>query len=297
MIKGLHIFVGLWLSNVAFGYIPQQLWKPPAQSLRMAPPPSQPEPNQPPKRETTPLPIPTVGVGKDQYDVISRLLKDRILLLGTEVNDDVANVMVSQMLYLASADPEADITIYINSPGGSVQAGLAIFDTMQYIPCDVKTVCFGMAASMGAFLLSAGTKGKRRSLPNSRIMIHQPLGGSQGEATELAITAALMLHTKEVLNTYLSEFTGQPMDKVREDCDRDFYMTPDEALSYGLIDEVIQHKNMLPRPAMPSLKVAPPLSIYDIGYINTKRKRPQQPVSVSEEEDLMKGWTPKKEWS
>ena len=116
-----------------------------------------------------------------QYDVISRLMKDRILLLGSEVNDDVANVMVSQMLYLASADPETDITIYINSPGGSVQAGLAIFDTMQYIPCDVNTVCFGMAASMGAFLLSAGTKGKRRSLPNSRVMIHQPLGGSQGE--------------------------------------------------------------------------------------------------------------------
>jgi len=145
--------------------------------LRMAPPnqpPNQPnEPNQPPKRETTPMPVPTVGLGKDQYDVISRLLKDRILLLGSEVNDDVANVMVSQMLYLASADPEADITLYINSPGGSVQAGLAIFDTMQYIPCDVSTVCFGMAASMGAFLLSAGTKGKRRSLPNSRIMIHQ----------------------------------------------------------------------------------------------------------------------------
>lgn len=145
------------------------------------PPPATPEPQQPPKRETSPLPLPTVGLGKDQTDVFSRLLKDRILMLGTEVNDDVANVMVSQMLYLASADPEKDITIYINSPGGSVQAGLAIFDTMQYIPCDVNTVCFGMAASMGAFLLSAGTKGKRRSLPNSRIMIHQPLGGSQGD--------------------------------------------------------------------------------------------------------------------
>lgn len=212
------------------------------------------------------------------------------MLLGTEVNDDVANVMVSQMLYLASADPEADITIYINSPGGSVQAGLAIFDTMQYIPCDVRTVCFGMAASMGAFLLSSGTKGKRRSLPNSRIMIHQPLGGSQGEASELEITAALMLHTKEVLNTYLSEFTGQPIDKVRNDCDRDFYMTPEEALSYGLIDEVIQHKNMIPRPAMPSLKVAPPLSVYDIGYINNaKPKRAAQPKEVDE----MENWTPK----
>ena len=168
-----------------------------------------------------------------QFDVISRLLKDRILLLGSEVNEEVANVMVSQMLYLASADPEKDITIYINSPGGSVQAGLAIFDTMNYIPCDVNTVCFGMAASMGAFLLSAGTKGKRRSLPNSRIMIHQPLGGSQGEATELEITAKLMLHTKEVLNTYLSAFSEQPIDKLRLDTDRDFYMTPQEALSYG----------------------------------------------------------------
>lgn len=147
----------------------------------MAPPNQPNEPNAPPKREIQPVPVPTVGVGKDQYDVISRLLKDRILLLGSEVNDEVANVMVSQLLYLASADPKKDITIYINSPGGSVQAGLAIFDTMQYIPCDVNTVCFGMAASMGAFLLSAGTKGKRRSLPNSRIMIHQPLGGSQGE--------------------------------------------------------------------------------------------------------------------
>jgi ATP-dependent Clp endopeptidase proteolytic subunit ClpP len=181
-----------------------------------------------------------------QYDVISRLLKDRILLLGSEVNDDVANVMVSQMLYLASADPAADITIYINSPGGSVQAGLAIFDTMQYIPCDVNTVCFGMAASMGAFLLSAGTKGKRRSLPNSRIMIHQPLGGSQGEATDLEIIAKLMLHTKETLNTYMAAFCDQPIEKLRVDTDRDFYMTPEEALSYGLIDEVIKHKNMLP---------------------------------------------------
>lgn len=202
--------------------------------------------------------------------MISRLLKDRILLLGSEVNDEVANVMVSQMLYLASEDPEKDITIYINSPGGSVQAGLAIFDTMQYIPCDVNTVCFGMAASMGAFLLSAGTKGKRRSLPNSRIMIHQPLGGSQGEATDLEIIAKLMLHTKETLNTYMAAFCEQPIDKIRVDTDRDFYMTPDEALSYGLIDSVIQHKNMIKTPKIPSLKVPPPLSIYDLGNIATK---------------------------
>lgn len=191
-------------------------------------------------------------------------------MLGSEVNDDVANVMVSQMLYLASADPDKDITIYINSPGGSVQAGLAIFDTMQYIPCDVNTVCFGMAASMGAFLLSAGTKGKRRSLPNSRIMIHQPLGGSQGDASDLEIIAKLMLHTKETLNTYLSAFCDQPIDKVRTDTDRDFYMTPSEALSYGLIDEVIQHKNMIKNPKIPSLRVPPPLSIYDLGNVANK---------------------------
>ena len=243
----------------------------------MAPPnqPETPSPNQPapPKRETTQPPLPTVGLGKDQYDVISRLMKDRILMLGSEVNDEVANVLVSQLLYLASADPEADITLYINSPGGSVQAGLAIFDTMNYIPCDVSTVCFGMAASMGAFLLSAGAKGKRRSLPNSRIMIHQPLGGSQGEATELEIIAKLMLHTKETLNTYMAAFCDQPIDKLRVDTDRDFYMTPDEALAYGLIDEVIQHKNILSRPKIPSLKVPPPLTIYDLGVVT---KRPSE---------------------
>ena len=240
--------------------------------IDMAPPnpsPDQPEPQQPPRRES-PLSVPTVGTGKDQYDVLSRLVKDRIIMLGSEVNDEVANNMVSQMLYLASEDPESDITIYINSPGGSVQAGLAIFDTMNYIPCDVRTVCFGMAASMGAFLLSAGTKGKRRSLPNSRIMIHQPLGGSQGDATDMEIVAKLMLHTKETLNTYISHFTEQPIDKIRTDTDRDFYMTPDEALSYGLIDEVIQHKNMIARPKVPSLKVPPPLSIYDVGNIANK---------------------------
>jgi ATP-dependent Clp protease protease subunit len=235
----------------------------------MAPPnqPQTPSEPGPPKRETSPLSVPTVGLGNQQFDVISRLLKDRILLLGSEVNDEVANVMVSQMLYLATTDPEKDITIYINSPGGSVQAGLAIFDTMQYIPCDVNTVCFGMAASMGAFLLSAGTKGKRRSLPNSRIMIHQPLGGAQGEATDLLITAKLMLHTKETLNTYMAAFCEQPIDKLRVDTDRDFYMTPQEALSYGLIDEVIQHKRMIKTPMIPSLRVPPPLSIYDIGNV------------------------------
>jgi ATP-dependent Clp protease protease subunit len=246
------------------------------------------EPNQPPKRDPAPLSLPTVGLGNDQYDVISRLLKDRILLLGTEVNDDVANIMVSQMLYLAAADPEADITIYINSPGGSVQAGMAIFDTMQYIPCDVNTVCFGMAASMGAFLLSAGTKGKRRSLPNSRIMIHQPLGGSQGEATDLEITAKLMLHTKEVLNTYLAAFCDQPIDKLRSDTERDFYMTPDEALQYGLIDSVIQHGNMIPKPKMSDLKVKAPLSLYDLSTVS---KDMPDPTPTKKEDPFSRGWT------
>eukprot|EP01032_Pedospumella_encystans_P021920 gene21920-24855_t len=236
----------------------------------MSPSDSPTEPNQPPKREHHPLSIPTVGLGNDQCDVYSKLLQDRILLLGSEVNDDVANTMVSQLLYLASADPHKDITLYINSPGGSVQAGLAIFDALQYIPCEVNTVCFGMAASTGAFLLAAGTKGKRKSLPNSRIMIHQPLGGSQGEATDLEITAKLMLHTKEVLNTYLSAFCAQPIEKLRRDTDRDFYMTPFEAKDYGIIDEVIQHKLMLPTPKIPSLHVPPTGPLFDLGRIAHK---------------------------
>lgn len=205
--------------------------------------------------------------------MISRLLRDRILLLGSEVNDEVANVLVSQMLYLASEDPHEDITLYINSPGGSVQAGLAIYDTMSYIPCDVRTVCFGMAASMGAFLLAGGTKGKRKSLPNSRIMIHQPLGGAQGEATELEITAKLILHTKDVLNTYFADFTGQPIDKVKMDTDRDFYMTPFEAQSYGLVDEVIVHKRMPKAVKIPSLRVPPPLYVLDTSAIDNKKAR------------------------
>lgn len=190
---------------------------------------------------------------------MSRLLKDRILLLGSEINDEVANVVVSQILYLGNADPKSDITLYINSPGGSVQAGLAIFDAMQYVPCDIRTVCFGMAASMGAFLLAAGSKGKRKSLPNSRIMIHQPLGGSQGEATEVEIAARLILHTKQVLNTYLAGFTDQSIEKVSIDTDRDFYMTPSEAKQYGLIDHVIQHKMMIPQPHIQDLNMKPPI--------------------------------------
>jgi len=206
------------------------------------PQPPAPEPEKP-RPEPRPVIMPTVtGSNGEQIDVVSRLLKDRILLLGSEVNDEVANVLVAQMLYLANEDPEGDITLYINSPGGSVSAGMAIYDTMQFIPCDVSTVCFGMAASMGAFLLGAGARGKRKSLPNARIMIHQPLGGAQGQAADIEIQAKEILFTKAVINTYMADYTGQPEDKLAEDTDRDFYMMPGEAKDYGLIDEVIKTK-------------------------------------------------------
>mmetsp|Transcript_6422 Transcript_6422/g.9086 ORF Transcript_6422/g.9086 Transcript_6422/m.9086 type:complete len:263 (-) Transcript_6422:147-935(-) len=213
------------------------------------------EPQKQPPRPRNPPPLPTVdGSGSGQLDVISRLLKDRILLLGTDVNDEVANVLVAQLLYLANEDPEKDITLYINSPGGSVSAGLAIYDTMQFIPCDVQTVCFGMAASMGAFLLGAGTPGKRRSLPNARIMIHQPLGGAQGQAADIEIQAKEILFTKACLNKFMADYCDQPIEKIAEDTDRDFFMTPYEALDYGLIDEVIKTKTShIPTPSMPSL--------------------------------------------
>lgn len=221
--------------------------------------PQQPEePNKPPPpRPRTPPPLPTVdGASGKQIDVISKLLKDRILLLGTDVNDEMANVLVAQLLFLANEDPEADITLYINSPGGSVSAGLAIYDTMQFIPCDVQTVCFGMAASMGAFLLGAGTPGKRKSLPNARIMIHQPLGGAQGAAADIEIQAKEILFTKACLNKYMANYCDQPVEKIAEDTDRDFFMTPYEALDYGIIDEVIKTKTShIPLPSMPSLKV------------------------------------------
>jgi len=211
-------------------------------------------PPKPPKRDAPPLVVPVVGDGAKNLDVVSQLLKNRILMLGDEVNEDGANVLVAQLLYLANQDPEKDITLYINSPGGSVSAGLAIFDTMQFVPCDIQTVCFGMAASMGSFLLSAGTPGKRKSLPNARIMIHQPLGGAQGQASDIEIQAKEILYTKALLNQYLSHFTDQPIKKIEEDCDRDFFMTPQEALDYGLIDEVIQTKTSSKKtPAMPKL--------------------------------------------
>merc|ERR1711968_68178 len=196
------------------------------------------------------------GSHGEQIDVVSRLLKDRILLLGSEVNDEVGNVVVSQLLYLANEDPEADITLYINSPGGSISSGMAIFDTMQFIPCDVSTVCFGMAASMGAFLLGAGTKGKRRSLPNSRIMIHQPLGGAQGQAADIEIQAKEILFIRALLCEYIADYTGQPVEKIEDDCDRDFFMTPEEAKDYGIIDEVLSSKVRVPNPARPELLVA-----------------------------------------
>mmetsp|Transcript_13405 Transcript_13405/g.24054 ORF Transcript_13405/g.24054 Transcript_13405/m.24054 type:complete len:261 (-) Transcript_13405:92-874(-) len=204
-----------------------------------------PAPVAPPGRENpskTPFPTPMVALGEGQMDVFSRLAKDRILLLGRAVDDEVANALVAQMLYLAADDPTKDITLYINSPGGSVSAGLAIYDTMQYIPCDIQTICFGTAASMGAFLLGAGTKGKRKSLPNARIMIHQPLGGAQGQAADIEIQAKEILWVKEVLNLYMSNYTGQPMEKIEADTDRDFFMTPEEAKEYGIIDQVIETK-------------------------------------------------------
>jgi len=178
--------------------------------------------------------------GERSYDIFSRLLMDRIVFLGSAINDDVANVVIAQLLFLQAENPERDINIYINSPGGSVYAGLAIYDTIQYMTAPVSTICMGMAASMGAFLLAAGTKGKRSALPNSRIMIHQPSGGSQGTAADVEIQAKEILYARQRLNELLAQHTGQPVDRIEEDVDRDRYMSPDEALEYGLIDRIIQ---------------------------------------------------------
>ena len=180
--------------------------------------------------------------GERSYDIYSRLLKDRIIFLGEEVNDVSANLIVAQLLFLEAEDPSKDIQLYINSPGGSVTAGMAIYGTMQYIKCDVSTICLGMAASMGAFLLSSGAKGKRYALPNSTIMIHQPSGGAQGQATEIQIVADQIAKTKKKLNEILSMNTGQPLEIVEKDTDRDNYMTAEEAKAYGLIDGVVIHK-------------------------------------------------------
>ena len=180
--------------------------------------------------------------GERSYDIYSRLLKDRIIFLGEEANDVSASLVVAELLFLEAEDPGKDIQLYINSPGGSVTAGMAIYDTMQYIKCDVSTICLGMAASMGAFLLAGGTKGKRFALPNSTIMIHQPSGGAQGQATEIQIVADHIAKTKRTLNEILAANTGQPLEVVEKDTDRDNYMSAEEALAYGLIDGVVTHK-------------------------------------------------------
>jgi len=177
--------------------------------------------------------------GERSYDIYSRLLKDRIVFLGGEINDDTANLVVAQLLFLEADDPDKDINLYINSPGGSVTAGMAIYDTMQYIRCDVSTICVGMAASMGAFLLAAGAKGKRRALPNCEVMIHQPLGGARGQATDVAIQAEQLLKIKKKLNEILAQRTGQPIERVQQDTERDNYMSAEAALAYGIVDEII----------------------------------------------------------
>ena len=180
--------------------------------------------------------------GERSYDIYSRLLKERIIFLGEEVNDTTASLIVSQLLFLESEDPEKDISLYINSPGGSVTAGMAIYDTMQYVKCDVSTMCMGMAASMGAFLLAGGAKGKRFALPNAEIMIHQPSGGAQGQATEIEIAAEHILKTKKRLNTILSENSGQPYETIAKDTDRDDWLSAQEAVDYGLIDKVVEKR-------------------------------------------------------
>jgi ATP-dependent Clp protease, protease subunit len=180
--------------------------------------------------------------GERGWDIFSRLLKDRIIFLGTPINDDIANVVIAQLLFLESEEPDKDIMLYINSPGGHVTAGMAIYDTMQYVRCDVATICMGQAASMGAFLLAAGTKGKRYALPHSRVMIHQPLAGFQGQATDIDIHAKEILKTRDTLNELLGKHTGKPVTKIKEDTERDYFMSSDEAKNYGLIDEVIVQK-------------------------------------------------------
>ena len=194
-------------------------------------------------RSSVPTVVEQSGRGERAFDIYSRLLRERIIFLGTGINDQVSDSLVAQLLFLEAEDPEKDIQIYINSPGGSVTAGLAIYDTMQQISPDVVTICFGVAASMGAFLLSGGAKGKRLALPNSRIMIHQPLGGAQGQAVEIEIQAKEILFLKKTLNSLLAEHTGQSLEKINEDTERDYFLSPTEAVQYGLIDKVIKNDN------------------------------------------------------
>ena len=204
--------------------------------------------------ETTPknvsIPYPTVveqtGRGERHYDIYSRLLVDRIVFLGTPIDDTVANLIIAQLLFLQMTDPKKDIHLYINSPGGSVTSGLAVYDTMQFLTCDVNTYCIGQAASMGAVLLCGGTKGKRYALPNANIMIHQVLGGAEGAASDVEIRVKYMLRLKQRLNAIIPHHTGKPIEQVERDCDRDYYMSPDEAKNYGLVDEVVQSRKEIP---------------------------------------------------
>ncbi len=189
-----------------------------------------------------PIVVEQTNRGERSYDIFSRLLKDRIIFLAGEIDDVTANLVVAQMIFLEAEDPDKDIFLYINSPGGSITAGMAIYDTMQYIKCDVNTICIGMAASMGAFLLTAGVKGKRKTLPNSEVMIHQPMGGAQGQATDIAIHAQRIISIKEKINKIMSERTGQTLERVQKDVERDYFMTAEEALEYGIIDEIIKPK-------------------------------------------------------
>lgn len=186
-----------------------------------------------------PMVVEQTNRGERSYDIFSRLLKDRIIFLGGEIDDDTANLVVAQLIFLEADDPDKDISLYINSPGGSVTAGMAIYDTMQYIKCDVSTICVGMAASMGAFLLAAGAKGKRKALPNCEVMIHQPLGGARGQATDVAIQAEQLIKIKNKMNQILAQRTGQPVERVAQDTERDNYMDAAAALQYGLVDEII----------------------------------------------------------
>ena len=194
------------------------------------------------KNALVPMVIEQTGHGERSFDIFSRLLNDRVIFLSDEVNDATASLVVAQMLYLEAQDPDKDIAFYINSPGGSVTAGMAIYDTMNYIKCDVSTICIGMAASMGAFLLSSGTKGKRFALPNREIMIHQPLGGARGQASDIKIQADLILRTRDTLNRILAENTGNTVEQIAKDTDRDNFMTAEQALAYGLVDKVLAHR-------------------------------------------------------
>jgi len=193
-------------------------------------------------QNVVPMVIEQTGRGERAYDIFSRLLKERIIFIGTPMDDEISNLIIAQMLFLASEDSDKDINIYVNSPGGVVTAGLAIYDTMQYLKCPITTICIGQAASMGAMLLAAGSKGKRYALPNARIMIHQPLGGAQGQATDIEIQTKEIMRVKKLLNEILAKHTGQPLTKIEKDTDRDFYMSAQEALEYGIVDEVIETK-------------------------------------------------------